>query len=463
MPAVPQVLIGNTLGLERRLPLLLWGLLVLAVAFSFWGTIGKPDAQDLDLGAYYRAAVAVNGGQSPYVVDEHGPMGSYPYAPVYAFLMVPLQFLEYLWAVRLWMVLNWLATAAVFVLATRIIWGPGQTLAKASWALPLAVLPTVAYVWANLRVGQAAMLMTMACLGWVVSFQRGRPFCGGLFLAVACALKLAPGILLPYLFLRRDWRGLAGMAVGGMCLFLLPAVWVGWERDLAMHQEWVKHMAATQVPVQTYRPGNQSLLAQLARLPAVSNGHICFSPDNLAALSAAYPLLVAVLAAGIYFWIWRQRRTAGNQSEQWHLAILFVFMTLANPRAWRCNFVALIFPCLLLAEHIVQRRRGFRMGVMALCLVLLACIWPTDGLGEEGWSLTAWLLQGKHFWGAVAVATVCVWLCGNRASEEKSLQSRSTCARWWAPTNGTDRIEVSTCLPSPAAISSEPPALPQRW
>src|SRR5437764_3210658 len=85
----------------------------LVVAFSFWGTIGKPDCQDQDFGAYYRAAVAVRRGQSPYTMDEHGPLGVYTYAPAFAYLLLPLQFLDYLWACRCWLVVNWLATGAV--------------------------------------------------------------------------------------------------------------------------------------------------------------------------------------------------------------------------------------------------------------------------------------------------------------------------------------------------------------
>src|SRR5437016_1683937 len=57
----------------RFLHILVGCLLIVTVAFSFWGTINKPDCQDMDFGSYYRAAVAVSRGQTPYVVDEYGP------------------------------------------------------------------------------------------------------------------------------------------------------------------------------------------------------------------------------------------------------------------------------------------------------------------------------------------------------------------------------------------------------
>ncbi len=410
------------------LSLPLYFLLGLAVAYSFWGTVGKPNCQDMDFGSYYRAAVAVSHGQTPYTVDEHGPMGVYPYAPVYAYLLSPLHYLDYLWACRCWLVINWAATAVVFCQALGLVLGPDWRFRASRGILLLAAVPTAAYVWANLRVGQAAMLMMLGCLGWAICRRRGRPFLGGLLLAAACAIKLAPLVLVPYLLIQRDRRGLAGVVIGGLSLFMLPAVWVGLAGTVRLHQEWVQHTLATHVPVQTYRPGNQSLLAQLARLPPYSNGHQCYSAENLAALSCCYPLILLVLAAGLYGWIlwtcWGRRSSPISEQEKRcdliHLALLFIFLTLAHPRAWRCNFVALIFPCVLLAEQVWKRRPGFQVSLAALGVVLWACVWPTNGVGEQGWSWGAWLLQGKHFWGAVAVASACYW---SRALKRHGLQT----------------------------------------
>src|SRR4051794_18651644 len=77
--------------------------LIGAVGFSLVRTVGKSaDFKDLDFGAYYRGARAVNRGETPYVVDEYGPLGSYVYGPALAFAMQPLASLDYNWACRLW-------------------------------------------------------------------------------------------------------------------------------------------------------------------------------------------------------------------------------------------------------------------------------------------------------------------------------------------------------------------------
>src|SRR5437868_1949633 len=99
----------GTVPLCRAAVVLLLGL---TLVWSFRTTVGNPDCQDLDFGAYYRAGAAVACGETPYTVDpRYGPLGVYPYAPVYAYLFVPLSRLDYLWACRVWMAVNWLATA----------------------------------------------------------------------------------------------------------------------------------------------------------------------------------------------------------------------------------------------------------------------------------------------------------------------------------------------------------------
>ena len=415
--------------------------LALAIPWSFATTIANPTCQDQDFGAYYRAALAVRQGRTPYFVDEYGPMGVYPYAPAFAYGFIPLAYLDYLWACRCWMLLNWLTTGAGFVLAIRLLHPPhsppceGGVRGSEVWGIVLLTLvPMTAYLWTNVHVGQVSMVMVLGCLGWVYCQRQGYRFLGGTFLAAASALKLAPLALVPYLIIQRDRRGWAGFVIGAAPVFAVPAAWVGWRGTCDLHAAWFEHTAATQVPVQTYRPGNQSLLAQLARLPPYSNGHECYSTERLSQLTHVYPLLLGVAATPLYAWIlwdrrrhrkanhsllgrcfalWSQRGTsavpAGFSIDSLHLALLLIFLTLSSPRAWRCNFVALVFPCLMLAKRVWRQEPGYRIGLAALGITLLACVLPTHGLSERGWNLGRWLLEGKHFWAGVAVGGACWW------------------------------------------------------
>src|SRR5262249_34363296 len=146
--------------------------------------------------------------------------------------------------------------------------------------------------------------------------------------------------------------------------------------------------------------------------------------SNLESLYRLYPFLVLALAAGLLLWAVNDSRSAQalpaegqRQRENLQLALLLIFLTLAHPRAWRCNFVALLVPCVLLAARVSRRRPGARVALAALSAPVLASAWPTDGLGARGWELGAWLLLGKHFWGAVVVAVACWWCWTGRRLE----------------------------------------------
>lgn len=381
----------------------------LAVVFSLLRTRNKnDDFQDLDFGAYHRAGAAAARGDAIYTIDKHGPTGSFVYAPAYAYFSLPLGRLDYLWACRLWTLLNWTFAVACVVLAVRLV-GEG------GWGrVWLIVLPLGGYFWSNVRVGQAGALMTVLCLGWMVCRRYGRPFTGGTLLAAAAALKLSPALLLPYLLLRRDWRGLAGAAAGGLALVLVPVPWVGWQGAVRLHVDWVRHCQNTQIASQTCRIENQSLLGELARLPAISDGRTCYSPDALHSLKRAYPVLVLVLAGAAYAGVfWHQRRLAVRPElerfgENVHLSLLMIFLTLAHPRAWGCNFVALAPAATVLADVVCRRAPGWRAAVGSLVLMIVICAAPKSAPAAS-WSWARWVHQGKDFWAAMAMALVCVW------------------------------------------------------
>jgi hypothetical protein len=386
---------------RQRIPALAACVVLSAVAtFSLFRTIGKtPDVYQVhDFGAYYRAAGAVIRGETPYVIDEHGPTASFVYAPAFAYFLAPLSYLDYTWASRLWMIGNWILFLTCIYLAMRLV-APEE---GNHWAvLWMGTLPVTGYFWININSGQVGALMTALCLGWALCQRQGRPFVGGILLALAAALKLAPALLVPYLFVRRDWRGLAGFLMGGLALVLAPAPWTGLEKAVRLHFEWARFCQETQIADQTSRIENQSVLGALARLPAI----------DLARLQQIYPLIVLGLAGAFYACIYWSRRKQAVENERsldnLHLALLLILITLLHPRAWTCNFVALTPACFLLADRICRHLPGWKIALGALLLLILVrMIWKSP-IGDFSWA--SWIHQGKDFWAALVVAAACCW------------------------------------------------------
>jgi hypothetical protein len=238
-------------------------------------------------------------------------------------------------------------------------------------------------------------------------------------LAAAVALKVAPVVLLPYLLVRRDGRGLAGALTGALACFALPALWVGWGGSLRLHLEWPRLCQSTQA-LETCTAQNQSLLAVLARLPSVSDGNTVYSADNLARLEGAYPLVMLALAVLFYAWIFRQRRAGGLAPEREkvrdarHLALLLIFAALVSPRAWPCNFVVAVVALFLLADEVCRRSPSWVGALAALSLVGVVSAIPRSHEPAAHWSWGRWVYQAKDFLALAAVAGACVWFGARR-------------------------------------------------
>ena len=256
-----------------------------------------------DFDAYYRAAERIGRGENPYRLDDLGYQHTYRYPPSFAYLLSPLARVGYSWAGLLWFAGIWLTLAACLALSVYLVYGSRLRPAGVGSAALVALLACGCYACHNLFQGQLGAGLALACLGWAACQQKGWNFRGGLLLAAGCAIKVAPVVLLPYLVLRGDWRGLAGAAVGGVLLVSAPALSFGVNGTVELHRDWLRHTNETQVPSQNYRHGNQGLMGQLARLPHVSNGFFLTSPDDLANLTRIYPLLVMGCGALLYAWL----------------------------------------------------------------------------------------------------------------------------------------------------------------
>lgn len=381
-----------------------------AVALSFARTVDpKAESRDLDFGALYRGAQAVARGDSPYVNDRYGPLGAYIYSPAWAYVLRPLAWFDYTSARRIWMTVNWLLAAGCVAMALRLAFGRVSVPALALW---LTVLPVASYFWSTLRAGQFSLVMAALYMGWALCRRIGWRFTGGALLAASVAVKLAPGILVPYLLVRRDWRGLAGVAAGGLTLALMPAYWVGVDDAVLQHLEWYAHCRDTQVVVQALRPENQSLLGHLTRLPHISNGYALFDVPAFDAIYRAYPLIVLAMIAGIYGTLaWRRCRfktLPDDEAEIREISILILAMLLLHPRAWTYNFVGLALPCAMLARHIVTGTERRWLALAGLVLMAAVCVMPKPSVASD-WTFLRWLHQGKDCWAALVVVTIGAW------------------------------------------------------
>jgi hypothetical protein len=66
-------------------------------------------------------------------------------------------------------------------------------------------------------------------------------------------------------------------------------------------------------------------------------------------------------------------------------------------------------PTAMLARFVIERRQCYRMGLVGL--LFLTCVCASPKIGPSDWTWWRWLFQGKDFWGAIVIVTLCAW-CG---------------------------------------------------
>ncbi len=190
-----------------------------------------------DFGVYARAAWAVRSGQELYaVIDNNG--WHYCYPPALAVALAPLAD-PYPWEPRDGYLPFWASVAIWFVFGVLcVLWAadrfaagvlPDAARGTRRWwyARTMPLMVCAGPIGHTLGRGQVNTLVVALIAGAFVSTVRGRRMLSGGWLAAAAVVKVIPAYLALLPLVRRDARGLAGMAAGGAVLLagVPAAVW----------------------------------------------------------------------------------------------------------------------------------------------------------------------------------------------------------------------------------------------
>ena len=209
-----------------------------------------------DFGVYTRAAWAVRVGLNPYdIPDDRG--WHYLYPPTFVLMMLPLAdpplgtdrtgYLPYSVSVAIWYVLN------VMLLFLTV-----HLLAKT--ALPDAVRYTRRWWYARLVPLDAGLLalgytlsrgqvniLVLFCLALLL-FWRNKAHVAGWCLALACCIKVLPGLLIVWPMLTKRWGLLLGLVLGSFVFLLgFPALVWGWSGAVELNKTFLSRVAAPSV------------------------------------------------------------------------------------------------------------------------------------------------------------------------------------------------------------------------
>ncbi len=312
---------------------------------------------------YYWAGSRVFEGADLYTYVLDG----YIYPPFFAVAMYPLSLLPRTLAASIWYAGNLVSLVTLFGVTYYLLvnpvegfipWARGQwrRLARGKGDAVVAItFVATAPFWAlNLQLGQINIYLWALAVTAVYLDRRGRPWLAGVLLGCACAIKLAPALIFLYFLVRRRYAAVAIAVVTAVLLFLAPAVFTGWDRNVELVREWQwRVVRAGMVEDFVYCvEGNQSLGAFVYRGCQLLG--IC-SGEEPADVVAAKPFIKAVTAAAVVllFVLAFLRRRAPRDgpadvrvaaADNLYFSLTVAAAALISPFAWDAHYVELVIP-----------------------------------------------------------------------------------------------------------------------
>jgi alpha-1,2-mannosyltransferase len=328
--------------------------LIVAAVVGVTVAIRKAVTRELDLYVILNASRQMLAGADIYAAP--GPNGAYYlYLPLLAFLFVPLTLIPQsvagvVWTLACIALIGWSLHESIKLMG-------GDIYAEMSpfelWSMHLVPVIFCADAISS-EVGNAqvnCLILAAAVFGLNLA-KRKSDLAAGTILGFATVAKIFAAPLLLYELLNRRFRLVAASVAGAIVVALLPAILIGWQRNLDLVSYWTTNIAL-HGDVASHRSGlagNVSIPAVLTRLftsePAfVWSGeayHLTIGAVGsiwIGAIGILIPLL-ALLVLVLYFLRFRHRQPL---TSYWGgIALAFSIAPLITPVLERPHFVMLL-------------------------------------------------------------------------------------------------------------------------
>jgi len=210
-----------------------WVSALIAVAVFAWNELHHRN--DLDL--FLAASTDLFSGK-PIYTTLYFDCYYYFYSTFFATLVHPLTLFPPWAAKLLWISLNIWLCWRIWELSIGFLRAPWFRESLQTLFGLILLLLSLRFLRANLHFGQLTIILLWASLESVSLIRSGKFALGGMLLAVAINIKLLPLALWPWLWWRREWKALAVSVTTWLVLLVLPALWLGPEKQLGMMVDW---------------------------------------------------------------------------------------------------------------------------------------------------------------------------------------------------------------------------------
>jgi hypothetical protein len=330
----------------------------------------------------------------------------YPYMPSAAMYFSPLALLDrgtglalrYAAAIAcLWLTL---------FLLYRMVRGRSKVLPTENfWVNAVTLLLTLQFALQDLDDGGPHLILLAILTAGIYSVWQGREKLGAMWFGLATALKVAPGLFLPFFLWKRQWRLAGYTAIASLCWIILPMVWMGPESWWNHQREWTQVAAGSFVDRETpitalneQRVRNQSLRQTLMRyLVTVPEDHPLRRDDpgyvpvlNLPAQTAKV-LTVAITLSLLVSFCWYTRHPFKERDDPAWLresSAVLILALLLSPVTWVQHLVWLVPAIYLIMTDAWSNKSLGKPAMIALSIyVILVVGLNYETLGRKNFAI----------------------------------------------------------------------------
>lgn len=328
-------------------------------------TFVLPRTATQDFVAYYRAAVQLQHGASPYPAEVIGrpvpsgvspelpgdlPVATYVNPPLFGQLLAPLTRWDIYTSARLWYVLQFILGGLLVIVLAQCV-GPESR-------LPVGMVLCLVLVWgapfrSEVRSNQAAHLPVILLAGSALALIRGHPSACGALLGLATAFKLWPGVLVVSLLSGRRWRAVAALCLSCLVLFVVSGLLSGFEHWWDLFRHVLPYTAAI-APLAKCPHANQSITGALTMLgrPLGLTEEVCSWTRACSLLLSGVLFLAA--ASGVVAW----REGAGGEELLREWGLLAIAALVSQPCSYPYHYMALLMPAAGMVPALLDRATG---------------------------------------------------------------------------------------------------------
>lgn len=295
----------------------------------------------------------------------------YKYSPAFAFFCALFAKMHMHKAVPIWYLLSFLSfLAAIFFIKEIILsFNHDKKLPKYFYFISFFLVLRFFLVLLSRVQSDSLVLFFIALSAWMLFLKKEAA--AGFSLASAVMVKLTPLIFIPYLIYRKFYKAAFAAILGILAYLLLPALGLGWDKNLTYIYDWIKALSASTPDLMLWYK-NQSLLSAVLRFFSEGSAIKIIALPPLA-IKSIFGLTSLSIVFSIFYFSKEPIKLEKNNFGYAHLiefSLILVCMVLFSPLGWKHTFLHLIVAYMALVYYLMKNRRDF----LTLSLLVLSFI-----------------------------------------------------------------------------------------